>query len=409
MTAVLLDAEGHLRELRRVPPLRMEGASRPIDWSAAFRAAGLDMREFREAAPAYHSVAGSDRRYAWLRVRDSLRVEAASSAGLPVWFALPEASAAAVADPTPSRSLMLSDPLAVMLAVMLLVAMFFARLNVVRGRADARGALRVGLFATVAMLAGLVLIARHTTSAADEWAMLTILAGTSMYYGFVAWLCYLAIEPYVRRRWPDMLVGWTRLVNGRFRDPLVGNEILTGLIAGAAGTILNAIAVLLIARFAVVVPANPLALPGMRTPAGVAYVFLDAATTSLTYGLGLVTLLVAVRRVLRTDPAAWLVTTLLVIAAAGSGSIDSLAQSATILLAVMLALRFGGVLGAIAAFFIYYVAAWAPLTWQTSAWYFNRSALTMLALAALAAYAFRIALAHKPLFSGALVDDEANT
>jgi hypothetical protein len=257
------------------------------------------------------------------------------------------------------------------------------------------------------MLVGLVLIARHTASPADEWEMLTYLAGVAMYYGLVAWLCYLALEPYVRRRWPGMLVGWTRFVAGRFRDPLVGRELLTGLIAGAAGIVLSAAGLILVSRFAPVVPSNPLALPLMRTPAGSAFVFLDASVTSLTFGLGLVAMLVFVRRVVRRDRAAWIVTTLLVIAAAGADSLQGLVEATAMMLAVMIALRFGGVLGSITAFFIHYACMYTPLTWNSDAWYFGRSVVTLLVLAALCFYAFRTALGHRPLFGSALVEDEA--
>ena len=47
------------------------------------------------------------------------------------------------------------------------------------------------------------------------------------------WLAYVAIEPIVRRRWPDLLISWTRLVSGRFRDPLVGRDALAGILGGA--------------------------------------------------------------------------------------------------------------------------------------------------------------------------------
>ena len=48
------------------------------------------------------------------------------------------------------------------------------------------------------------------------------------------WLLYLALEPYVRRRWPSTIVSWTRLVGGRVRDPLVGRDVLIGLAWGSA-------------------------------------------------------------------------------------------------------------------------------------------------------------------------------
>ena len=35
----------------------------------------------------------------------------------------------------------------------------------------------------------------------------------------------MAIERYVRRRWPEILVAWPRLLSGEFRDPLVARDI----------------------------------------------------------------------------------------------------------------------------------------------------------------------------------------
>src|SRR5262249_52958852 len=46
------------------------------------------------------------------------------------------------------------------------------------------------------------------------------------------WLIYLGLEPYVRRRWPTMLISWSRLLAWRFRDPLVGRDVLFGILIG---------------------------------------------------------------------------------------------------------------------------------------------------------------------------------
>jgi serine/threonine-protein kinase len=46
------------------------------------------------------------------------------------------------------------------------------------------------------------------------------------------WVSYLALEPVVRRRWPDTLVSWTRLLRGRVLDPLVGRDVLVGVMGG---------------------------------------------------------------------------------------------------------------------------------------------------------------------------------
>ena len=50
---------------------------------------------------------------------------------------------------------------------------------------------------------------------------------------------YLAVEPFVRRRWPDALVSWTRVLAGQFRDPIVGRDILIGALLGVGWAVLN--------------------------------------------------------------------------------------------------------------------------------------------------------------------------
>ena len=52
-------------------------------------------------------------------------------------------------------------------------------------------------------------------------------------FGAIAWLLYMALEPYARRVAPRWVVSWTRLLEGRFKDPMVGRDLLTGLAAAA--------------------------------------------------------------------------------------------------------------------------------------------------------------------------------
>ena len=52
--------------------------------------------------------------------------------------------------------------------------------------------------------------------------------------GAVLWVIYLALEPYMRRRMPELLIGWARLLEGRFRDPRVGRDVLIGALFGTA-------------------------------------------------------------------------------------------------------------------------------------------------------------------------------
>ena len=48
------------------------------------------------------------------------------------------------------------------------------------------------------------------------------------------WLVYVALEPYVRRNWPDALVSWTRLCHGQIRNPVVASHILVAIVAAEA-------------------------------------------------------------------------------------------------------------------------------------------------------------------------------
>src|SRR5439155_7953874 len=50
---------------------------------------------------------------------------------------------------------------------------------------------------------------------------------------------YIALEPHLRRIWPETMIGWSRLLAGSFRDPRVGRDVLAGvLVAIGDGLIL---------------------------------------------------------------------------------------------------------------------------------------------------------------------------
>ena len=34
----------------------------------------------------------------------------------------------------------------------------------------------------------------------------------------IYWLLYIALEPFVRRLWPESLISWTRVLDGRWRE-----------------------------------------------------------------------------------------------------------------------------------------------------------------------------------------------
>jgi hypothetical protein len=58
--------------------------------------------------------------------------------------------------------------------------------------------------------------------------------GPTLLLGVIAYAMYLAAEPFVRRVWPHSLIAWSRLLAGRYHDPLVGRDLLIGIAVGVA-------------------------------------------------------------------------------------------------------------------------------------------------------------------------------
>ena len=62
------------------------------------------------------------------------------------------------------------------------------------------------------------------------YLILAIAAG--LLWGGMMWMLYLALEPWIRRYWPQAIISWSRLVSGQVRDPVVGRDILFGVAFG---------------------------------------------------------------------------------------------------------------------------------------------------------------------------------
>jgi hypothetical protein len=124
------------------------------------------------------------------------------------------------------------------IVAMVIVGVFFARRNLRLGRGDRAGAFRVAVVYIVLSMLNVVPGAHLFSS----WYGLAIVQ-TNLWYaigaGVLMWMLYIALEPFVRRRIPDLLVGWARVLEGRVRDPRVGRDVLTGLAAGALVAVLG--------------------------------------------------------------------------------------------------------------------------------------------------------------------------
>lgn len=79
----------------------------------------------------------------------------------------------------------------------------------------------------------------HVVSLPYEADRLFTYIGLGLFVAGVMYLVYLAIEPFVRRAWPTMLVGWSRALAGRLRDAVVGRDLIVGTASGLLLTCLT--------------------------------------------------------------------------------------------------------------------------------------------------------------------------
>jgi hypothetical protein len=78
----------------------------------------------------------------------------------------------------------------------------------------------------------------HVSPTTGLLAMFLLAVCTCVFYATLFWAVYLALEPFVRKHWPQTLVSWTTLLGGRVRDRVVGRDVLVGVALGVAVAIL---------------------------------------------------------------------------------------------------------------------------------------------------------------------------
>ena len=237
MTLVELNPLGRLTHFIAIPPqVEIPAAAAPApDWTPMFTAAGLDLSQWAPAQPRWTSPVYSDARAAWTgslaeRPNIPMRIEAAAYRGKPVYFELigpwtrPQRMQPYQASVGEWVGLVTSM---VLLLSVLVVGAVLARRNLRLGRGDQRGASRLAAFVFVAWAVAWLFGAHHVASFGELGLFFEFLPRALFSSGFL-WVLYIALEPYVRRRWPATLVSWNRLLAGSFRDPLVGRDVLAG-------------------------------------------------------------------------------------------------------------------------------------------------------------------------------------
>ena len=103
--------------------------------------------------------------------------------------------------------------------------------NCWRGSADLSGAARFAvLLGSLGLIHGLTSEAKSSIARGVFSIEVVVRAGALQVFCSCAY--YLAAEPLVRRWWPELLISWTKLLYGRWRDPSVGWHLLVGTVLG---------------------------------------------------------------------------------------------------------------------------------------------------------------------------------
>jgi hypothetical protein len=397
-----LDPQGRLTYLEVLPPEKESPPAQPAppDWNALFNAAGLDIAKFQTTAPEWVSLAAFDARQAWIGQwpgykQRPLRVEAASWHGRPVFFSTigPWTTATRMTSADVARRLSSDILLSLVVLIPIMSSVFVARWNFVHGKGDRAGAMRIAI-PYFAIHLGLIAFIPHISSLANFFLLLVISIATSLFWGAAVWVFYLALEPFVRRYWPQALISWSRALAGRFSDPLVARDVLFGVILGDVVINMYCLRDYLVARLGALPYSMPVGqLGGARSVIG-AWLGLDLSSISSTLLLFL--LLFLFRVLLRNSWLAGagfaLLFTVLKALTSSYPAVDWPVQAVIYGILSFVALRFG-LVTLCTALYTADLALNVPVTLNTGAWYFGISAFALATIAALAVWGFYFALA----------------
>ncbi|MBD3866911.1 MAG: protein kinase [Acidobacteria bacterium] len=406
------------------------GAPTEEAWEALFSAAGLDIGEFESTEPTLQPSVFSDSRMAWSGVipfRNDMpvRVEAAALRGKAVFFNLltpGDERWAPVDDDAPVPSTALVTTTSTIILILLLSAVGFAVFLALRnrrmGRGDSRGALRLAVALAILYMLYWAFTNHHVASVGGEIVMIYIALGASLALGLLVWVLYMAMEPYARKFWPEAMVGWTRMLAGRFRDPLVARDLLFGFTVS--------IGFLFLQHLNYIVPAflklsTPAPLPfGLGPTVGTRFAMGSLVLLpliSLAGPLFHFTLLLVARLILRKQ---WLANIAFVLFVVVSGITQILAlaggeaEPVLIIVGALLSLGSGvlivvlmtrfGLLAAAGNIFFANLLGTFPLTFDPSRPYFTTSLIGIGLALVFAFLAFRGSLAGRSLNAGSFLD-----
>jgi serine/threonine protein kinase len=421
MRLVTVDTEGRLVEFHAVPPVvePSSGSEARAKWESVLQLAGLNQTELKEVPPQRTPRVHSDERTAWEGAmpgwpQQRIRIEAAAYRGRPVYFQIvnPWTEGTRTPETRRSRAERWGRAVAGIAVIIVLAgAVLVARHNLRKGRGDRRGALRISAAVFMAALVAYLSGSTHFSDVNTELTRFFTAIGDALFRAGSLWLLYLALEPYVRKFWPNNLVSWSRLLAGKFTDAKVGRDVLLGALFGIGAAVVmradGAIRALLGYPEPPPFATNIGLLEGNRQVlAAIASMMVSAMFNALWIVFGLVAVKLIVRR-------AWIsaviMTLFLVAIDAGEVAQTSPAWVGltlyVILVAAIVFVAFRlGLLATVVMFFVQFGLSSAVLTSNSAAWFFSTSVTLLFIMTALAVYGFYASRGGEPLLGRRILD-----
>jgi hypothetical protein len=280
-----------------------------------------------------------------------------------------------------------------------------ARRNIKRGRGDRRGAMRLAAVLFSCEVLSWAAGAHHVADLLVEIGAIWKATAGALAGAAVVGLIYLAVEPYARGRMPELLIGWARLLEGRFRDPRVGRDVLVGILTGSLAAlclhVTNALPTWIAITGQTTVPSGMDQVQGGRH---LISALLTLPVGGLFLGMIMFGALLLLRLVLRRVGLATAALVVL-ITLAGLGGENVLLETPGALVMGLLSGIMTARFGLLAAITLSLsMGALANLPLPLSPVYASWTLSVVGLVLALAAYAFRISLGPGPIFGEALED-----
>ena len=216
---------------------------------------------------------------------------------------------------------------------------------------------------------------------------------------------YLALDPFVRRKWPHISISWNRLLAGSVRDPLVGRHVLVGLVLGVCLQVI-------LETNGIIAQANGTISFGYIVLETLTHVRIAGAIAFASFprvllvAFGFSTLIFLFRLVLKKD---WLACSAFVCLIVGLASLTSPLSVLPLQFLfsgmMVFALARFGILTVVAMYLAMQLIGPVLITTNLSAWYASNGLLAAGVLLVLAIYAFHTSLGGQKVFTGKLLEE----